>query len=233
MTRFAALVALAAAAFVAAPPPAAAADECNGLMVCIPVAGPWVLVPGKGSGPRPRVEYQLSCPRGHVVGGLDARLSHRAIALEFSGRLGSPVNPGITTARAAVFAATYVGRTAAAASFRPYIGCIPAAGGNRRVPTSSSAFRPGQPVTRRVTTARVRPGFRRVAARCRAGERLVGAGHAFGFNTVQPPSASLAASVSGARSVTGGRVAVAVRGDAELGTVRVNVQVHAVCAQVR
>ena len=59
--------------------------------------------------PDARVEYQLTCPRGHVVGGLDARLSVRGIDVSFLGRLGSPVNPGITTTRSAVFAATYVG----------------------------------------------------------------------------------------------------------------------------
>ena len=57
--------------------PAGGADECEGLMVCVPVAGPWVVVPASTSIPRQRVEYQLTCPRAHVVGGLDARLSVR------------------------------------------------------------------------------------------------------------------------------------------------------------
>ena len=82
-------------------------------------------------------------------------------------------------------------------------------------------------------TARVRPGAATVRQGCRAGERLVGASHAFAFDTRQPPSQSLVASVSGRRSVAGGRVVVRVSGDAELGGVRAFVQVHAVCSRQR
>jgi hypothetical protein len=48
-----------------------------------------------------------------------------------------------------------------------------------------------------------------------------------------PPSASLAASISGNRAVLGERVVVDVRSDAELGGVRAVVQVHAVCSRAR
>ena len=106
-----ALVVVGAALAVAAP--AGGANECDGLMVCVPVAGPWVVVPASTSVPRQRVEFQLTCPRGHVVGGLDAQLSLRAIDVGFIGTLGSPVNPGITTSRSAVFLGTYAGRSAA------------------------------------------------------------------------------------------------------------------------
>ena len=119
------LVVVAAALAVAAP--AGGANECDGLMVCVPVAGPWVVVPASASVPRQRVEFQLTCPRGYVVGGLDARLSVRAIDVGFIGILGSPVNPGITTSRSAVFLGSYVGRSADAPTFRPFIGCMPLA----------------------------------------------------------------------------------------------------------
>jgi hypothetical protein len=92
------------------------------------------------------VEFQLDCPKGHVVAGLDARLSVRPIEVSFLGKLGSPVNPGITTARSAVFVATYVGRGDRAPTFKPFIGCVPMAGGGSRVPTSvgsTQAFQPG------------------------------------------------------------------------------------------
>ena len=89
------------------------------------------------------------------------------------------------------------GQSDRAPTFRPFIGCMPAAGGGSRVPTSVGAFRPGQPVTRRVRTVRVRPGTTTVVQRCTAGERLVGASHAFAFATRTPPSASLVSSVSG------------------------------------
>jgi hypothetical protein len=225
---------LLAALSLAVAAPAGGANECDGLMVCVPVAGPWVVVPTAGGAVRPRVEYQLTCPREHVVGGLDARLSIRPIDVTFLGALGSPVNPGITTSRSVVFVATHVGAASGRApSFRPFIGCMPGRGGGVRVPTSAVAFRPGKPTVRRVVTARVHPGVATVTKACRGRERLVGASHAFAFATRMPPSASLVASVSGAQSTRGERVVVRVRGDAELAGVRALVQVHAVCAVAR
>ena len=165
------------------------------------------------------------------MGGLDARLSVRAIDVGFIGALGSPVNPGITTSRSAVFLGTYVGRSAGAPTFRPFIGCMPAAGGGSRVPTSVSQLRPGRPVTRRVKSVRVRPGTMTVIQRCVSGERLVGGSHAFGFSTRTPPSASLVRSVSGSQQISGESVVVRVRGDAELAGVRAVVQVHALCSR--
>ncbi len=228
--RIVALVATLAAAAVAATP-AVSANECDGLQVCVPVAGPWVSLSSSGGTSRPGVAWQLTCPRGYIVGGLDAELTHRAIDVSFLGRLGSPVNPGITTARAVTFVGTYVGASSGARSFKPYIGCMPTSGGGTRVPTSVSVFPPGQPVTRRVKSVRVRPGSATVTQSCRAGERLVGASHAFGFFTRTPPSASLMSSVTGSSTVSGGTVRVNVRGDAELGGVRAVIQVHALCAR--
>jgi len=222
-------VTLAAALTVAAP--AGGANECDGLQVCIPIAGPWVPLPAGTGTARRTAEFQLTCPQRHVVGGLDAELSVRPIDVSFLGLLGSPVNPGITTSRAVTFVGMYVGaRATGSASFKPYIGCMPAAGGGARVPTAVGVFPPGRPTTRRVNTVRVRPGTATVTARCVRGERLVGASHVFGFYTPQPPSASLVAGVTGTRAVRDGRVVVTVRGDAELGGVRAVVQVHALCA---
>jgi hypothetical protein len=225
--------AIVAGAALAAALPAGAANECAGLRICVPVAGPWVVVPAETSAPRERVEYQLNCPRAHVVGGLDARLSVRAIDVGFLATLGSPVNPGISTSTSAVFLGTYAGQSDAAPTFRPFIGCIPATGGGTRVPTSVSAFRPGRPITRRVKTVRVRPGATTVVQRCASGERLLGGSHAFAFSTRTPPSASLVGSVSGVQELRGETVAVRVRGDAELAGVRALVQVHALCTRAR
>ena len=230
MKRLAALLAFAATLLLAAAAHAQATNECKGHQVCVPVAGPWVLVPTGSETRRPTVQYQLTCPRGYIVGGLDAELTHRGIDLSFVARLGSPVNPGISTSRSAVFTASYVGSGARAPSFRPHIGCIPAAGGGPRVPTSVAAFPPGEPATRRVRTVRVRPGTTTVAQACRRGERLVGASHALAFRRQAPPSTSLASTVSGSQSVSGSRVVVRVLANAELGGVRALVQVHAVCA---
>ncbi|MFO7572841.1 MAG: hypothetical protein R6W48_09630 [Gaiellaceae bacterium] len=233
MKLLAVILAVVAVPLVFGASPAHAAKECDGHMVCVPVAGPWVLVPTGSASRRPTVEYQLTCPRGYVVGGLDAELSQRAIHLRFLGTLGSPVNPGISTSRSVVFAASYVGIGARAPSFRPHIGCIPATGGGPRVPTAATAFPPAETTTRRVREVRVRPGTTTVAQACRPGERLVGASHALAFRRQTPPGASLAATVSGSQVVRGARVVVTVRANAELGGVRAVVQVHAVCARLR
>jgi hypothetical protein len=232
MRRLVALGSVLAAALVVGVAPAGATRECDGLMVCVPKAGPWVVVPTGGRVPRPKVEYQLSCPKGYIVGGLDAELSQKAIDVSFLGMLGSPVNPGITTSRSAVFVASYVGGTARSASFRPHIGCMPASGGGSRVPTVSGVVLVGHPTTRRVRTVRVRAGSASVSQACGARERLVDASHAFGFYTRRAPSASLAGSVSGSLTDRGNRAVVEVHGDAEISDVRAVVQVQAVCARV-
>ena len=135
MKRFLlAAVILAATAGIGASP-AAATNECRGLPVCVRVAGPWVVVPAALTTSRPRVDFQLSCPRGYVVGGLDAELSDRAIDIDFLGKLGSPVNPGVTTANSALFRATYTGNAPKGPSFRPHLGCLPSSGGGSRVRT--------------------------------------------------------------------------------------------------
>jgi hypothetical protein len=213
-------------------PASAKTNECNGLQTCVPVAGPWVVVPIAGGPTRPRVEYQLACPARFVVGGLDVEVSERAIDVVFLGRSGSPVNPGITTESAAVFVGTYVGTGAVVASFRPHLGCIPASGGGARVPTVVRVFPVGKPVIRRSRDVPLRPGGRRVVAeRCLAGEQLVGSSDAVGFYGSTPPASRLVSSVAlGARITKGKAVQVVVRvGDAVRGT-RAVVQVVAVCA---
>jgi hypothetical protein len=164
---------------------------------------------------------------------LDARLSERAIDVGFLGTLGSPVNPGISTARSVVFVAAYVGASPRAPTFRPFVGCIPASGGGSRVPTSVSAFPPGRPTVRRVRTVRVRPGTVTITQGCLAQERLVGAAHAIGFSTRSAPGPDLVRSIETVRTVRDDRVVVRVQGDAELAGVRAQVQVQAVCARVR
>jgi hypothetical protein len=231
-----ALTALGAAVLAVAAQPARATNECRGLQLCVRVAGPWVVVPSSLGTPRTRVEFQLACPRGYAIGGLDAELSDRAIDIGFVGRLGSPVGPGVTTSRSALFGAFYVGASARAPSFRPHLGCIPAAGGGsgpvpyRRGAGVTAAFPPGEPTVRRVRTVRLRPGNVRAVAACGAGERLLSGWHAIGFYTAAAPSAALMQSVSTTRILRNGRVIVLVRVGVELSSVRAIVQVGAVCA---
>ena len=229
--RFAVGMAAALAALVVGVAPAAATNECKGLQVCVRVAGPWVVVPASRAAPRAPVQYQLSCPRGFVVGGLDAELSDRAVDIDFLGLLGSPVNPGVTTTRAVVFRGVYTGAAARTPTFRPHIGCIPSAGGGSgpvpfRLP---AAFPPGQPTVRRVRSVRLHPGVIRAVAACAAGERLISGWHAVGFYTKVPPSTVLIQSVSAAQSISGRGVVVRVRARADVGAVRAVLQIGAVC----
>jgi hypothetical protein len=236
--RLLVLLALAACAGFA-PAHAAAGTECDGLIVCIPVKGPWVQVKG-GAVP---TYFQLSCPgRGQTIGGLDADRAG-PLELSFLGTLGGPVSPGITTSRSAVFVArTYRGL----ASFRPLLGCIPAQGGgggrSRTVfkplprPTRSlAAAAPGQPVVealiRRVRTFRIpdRQTFRATHG-CLRGERLLAQSHAIAFRSERPISLSALGAVRGTSRASNGRVVVNVRsGNARPVGMRVDVQVHAIC----
>jgi len=217
---------------VGAAPASAKTNECDGLKTCVPVAGPWVVVPIAGGAARPHVEYELSCPSRFVVGGIDVEVSDRALDIVFLGRSGSPVNPGITTEAAAVFVATYVGSGAPAASFRPHLGCIPASGGGARVPTVVRVFPVGKPVIRRSRDVRlVASSSRVIAESCAPGERLVDSSDAVGFYTSAPPASRLVRAITlGAKTVRGRTVQVVVRvGSATRGAGAV-VQVGAVCA---
>jgi hypothetical protein len=217
--------AVASAALVAAGA-AGATRECNGFQVCVPVAGPWVLAPG-----RAETQWQLACPKGFIVGGLDAEVTTRALDLAFRATLGSPVNPGISTSTAAVFLGRLVAGHNPAASFRPHVGCIPSSGGGPRVPTAHHVYPPGRPTVLRASALAVRAGAtRHVTRACRAGERLVRSSHAIGFRTKTPPSRALARAVHVTRATAHGRVTVTIRGGAAARGVRAVVQLDLLCA---
>jgi hypothetical protein len=211
--------------------PAGATNECRGLPVCVRIAGPWVVVPAALTTPRPRVDFQLSCPRGYVIGGLDAELTDRAIDIDFLGKLGSPVNPGVTTARSALFRGTYTGTAPRGPSFRPHLGCLPSAGGGSGpVPRRRlAAFQPGEPTISRVRTVPLRAGLVRGVVACAGSEHLISAWHAVAFYTASAPTQALIQSVSATRSVQGRRVRVNVRATAAMQGIRAVVQVGAVC----
>ena len=131
------------------------ARECDGLIVCIPVAGPWVQVFGTAT----PTYYELSCPgRGQVIGGLDADRAG-PLGINFLGMLGGPVGPGVTTRRAAVFVAQ---TTRSLSGFRPLLGCIPSSGGGGREPDElqADAAAAGR---RRPCRRRRRPGASRTS----------------------------------------------------------------------
>jgi hypothetical protein len=217
-----ALVLLAAVgSCVIAAAPAGATNECRGLQVCVPVVGPWVVAaPG-------RVEFQLACPQRYIVAGLDAELTSRGIEVGFVGALGSPVNPGITTSREAVFLGRVV-RDVAGATFRPHIGCVPASGGGRRTPTAYHPFPPGKPTIRHVVNFNVRAaGTTTHGARCAKNEQLVSATYAIGFLGDTPPSDAAIGSVKATQHLRKGLVLVTVHA-AKRG--RAVLQLDLVCA---
>jgi hypothetical protein len=195
------------------------------------VQGPWVVVPVRLGAQRPAVQFQLSCPQGFVVGGLDAELSDRAIDIDFLGLVGSPVGPGTSTSRSVVFRAVYTGASARTPVFRPHIGCIPAAGGGAGpVPYRKlAASAPGQPTVRRVRTVRIGAATVHAVAACAAGERLISGWHAVGFYTSAAPSAALIRGVSSAQTVSGERIDASARGNAAVRAVRTVLQAGAVC----
>jgi hypothetical protein len=233
MIRVAVAAVAVAAALTVSVPSGRAADECNGLLVCIPVAGPWVAIPAP-RGAFATATWRLVCPEG-VVGGVDARASEAAVAVEFPGRIGSPVNPGITTTRSLLFRGTYAGRARKATSYRPFIGCIPGGGGGRRTPTASSAasvVKPGAPITTRVATLRVVAGtLARTTLSCRRGERLLRGSHSVGLYTKGVPSTAELAAVRVVRVVRGGQILVSATRRGLAAGVRAEVQVQAECAR--
>ena len=225
MKKLLVLVTLGAAVAAASALPASATNECRGLQVCVPVAGPWVLAsPGQ-------IEYQLACPKRFVVGGLDAELSSHGIDIGFVGSLGSPVNPGITTSTSAVFLGRLVRGRDVAASFRPHIGCVPASGGGQRGQTAYHPFAPGKPSVRHVTQIVVQPGHtRHYVEQCTRNERLAAATHAIGFFGDTPPPVSLARSIRVVQTVHAGRVSLTIRAGRAVVTRGAVVQVDLVCA---
>jgi hypothetical protein len=212
---------------------AGAARECDGLIVCIPVSGPWVQVLGDAA----PTYYELRCPgRGQVIGGLDADRAG-LLGITFLGNLGSPVGPGVTTNRAAVFVAE---TTRELAGFRPLLGCIPAGGGGGRSETVYRPTRRLQAVTppvdatiRRVKNVRLKDRQReRLAHACLDGERVLSFSTAVAFRTRRPPSLAALGSVRATARRAGRGVVVDVSsGITRPENMPVEVQILAVCAK--
>jgi hypothetical protein len=193
-------------------------------MVCVPVAGPWVVAsPGQ-------IEYQLACPKRYIVAGLDAELTNRGIDVGFVGKLGSPVNPGITTSTEAVFLGRLAHGRDDAASFRPHIGCVPAQGGGQRTPTAFHPFPPGQPTVRHAVDVKVRAGAVTTrVAHCARTERLVAATHAIGFYGDSPPQAPLIGAIRVQQQIRKGIVRLRVSAGRKLIGTRTVVQLDLLC----
>ena len=229
----AAVTALALTAALVGVAPASAAGECKGLKVCIPVAGPWVVIPAP-SGASSSALWQLVCPEG-VVAGVDALASETDVTVGFAGRIGSPVNPGITTAASIVFTGTYTGRPHRVTAYQPFIGCIASGGAGSHTPMAfvrTHPVRPGEPITTRARTLEVEDGtLARARLTCKRGERLLGSTHSVGLYTSGAPSRAEIASVHVIAVRHGRQILVSARRHGLAADVRVEVQVLAECAR--
>jgi hypothetical protein len=222
------LIAVVAAASLAAAsaPTGGATNECHGIQSCIRVPGPWVLVPAGG-----RAQYLLSCPGGRsVVGGLDAQATSRAVRVGFEGRIGAPVQPGVTTTRYALFRA--VSTAHRVQTFQPLLGCIPTQGGGGRSTVSARVTPAGASLELRSRIVVIGPGQVRVAkVSCLPGEHLVGSWQAIAFRVKKPPPIGSGTLVHVTRTVAGKHVvATAAATDGLSIDVHAIVQVGAECA---
>jgi hypothetical protein len=206
---------------------------CEGLTICSPVAGPWVVVPGPVPPNREGTAvWQLGCPDG-FVGGLDARVANPWIEVRFPGLMGSPVNPGITTRQTTVFEAVSVGPAGRPSSFIPFIGCIPAEGGPRTPTGVGSAARPEQlgqgPITRVVRVVEVRQPRVRAGLACKPGLRLVDSQASIGIYTALHPSPRQLAKVHLETQLIKEHLWITVTRRGLPNTIPVQVQMHVLC----
>jgi hypothetical protein len=180
-----------------------AAQECHGLQVCISVHGPWVVAHKNTETP-----FLLSCGKNGVVGGLDAVATSSAVRVSFDGRIGAPVQPGVTTTGSAIFRGLVSGKPIGA--FQPYLGCVPASGGGGRS-TVSARSKSGPALDPHARILVVRPGaVKSLAVGCLEGEQLVGGWDALAFRTKKAPPLGDAGLVTVTRAIAGGRVHITV-----------------------
>jgi hypothetical protein len=230
MTRALVAAPLLGLVLLALPVSAGATNECKGLDVCITVPGPWVAVPTATAGSASTVQYEVTCPKRSVAGGLDAILGDPTLEVRWLGLLGSPINPGISTKRSVVFQA--LSARARPTAFRPVVGCIPTSGGGGRSTTAYTAAKP-KPLQRRFHTVSVRGDHPvGVITACAGGERLAGATYAVGFRTHLQPSQSVLSGVTVDLRRQGGRsVATVQRTFAVPQAMHVVLQVQLLCAR--
>jgi hypothetical protein len=198
--------------------PAGATNECRGIQACIRVVGPWVMVPAHGA-----AEYLVTCPQGRsIVAGLDAQVTSREVHVDFVGRIGAPVGPGVTTTRYVLFRA--VSSSQSRQLFQPLVGCVPASGGGGRSTVSARVSPPGPSLELRSRIVVISPGavkFGRVA--CLSSEHLVGAWHSIAFRTKNPPKITDTRYVRAGRVVVGNKVVLTASA-----TDALSIDVHAV-----
>jgi hypothetical protein len=202
------IVALAALVGVLAvlvvPGTAGAQNECQGVPTCIPVEGPWVVVPASGE-----VEFALSCPQGKgIVAGTDVLASSLDVHVTFDGNLGAPIAYGRTTSTGVLFRA--VSGRHRLGSFKPFIGCIPAPASVRN--TIAAKPTPAGPPLQLVSKlVRLSPGNQKVVTLgCPSGQALVDSWSTPSFDTVNEPDPGLASAIAVKTTISGDRARLAI-----------------------
>ena len=236
-----ALAAVLGAGAAVADPAARAADppECTGLQTCVPVKGPWVLLPAPatGAGKAAELEWELACPtQRYVIGGSAARATAPTVDVVMEGKPGSPVGAGTTTGNSMVFRGAYGGADPVPAAFRPAIGCVPTSGGGggRSRVRYEVDYPPATQLVRHREEQQLRAGqTMQVVASCAGGGRLLHASAAIGFATGDtPPTATAMRAVALQQRIQGASIVVTARAtQALLPTVKALLQVRTVCTE--
>jgi hypothetical protein len=152
------------------------------------------------------------------------------VRVDFTGRLGSPVQPGQTTTRYALFRA--VSTSKKTQLFQPLLGCVPARGGGGRSTVSALVSAPGASLEFRSAIVVIGPGTTKFGhVSCQPAEKLAGAWQSTAFRTANPPRVSNAVYVRATHNVVGKKVVVtASAADVLSIDVHAIVQVGAECA---
>jgi len=193
-----------ALAVMAVPGTAGAQNECNGVPTCIPVEGPWVVLPARGE-----VKFALSCPQGKgIVAGTDVLASSLDVHVTFDGNLGAPVAFGRTTSTGVLFRA--VSGRHRAGSFKPFIGCIPAPASVRNT-IAAKPTPAGPPLHLLSKLVKLNPGFQKVVTLgCPTGEALVDSWSTPSFDTIDEPDPGLASAIAVKTTISGDRARLAI-----------------------
>ena len=184
--------------------------ECLNISNCVPVLGPWVVVPA-----RQEATYLATCKslRNFVVDGTDARASSTSIRVWFDGRIGGGIGvPPQSILARAILLFHAVSNNGEPGSFQPLLGCVTQRPASKRATFSARrvAGVPGTPASPpldlRANNRVLEFSSGRMFTACAPGEKLVGRWSALSVNTTGPPARVYANSVSVDRVPAGNRV---------------------------
>jgi len=187
-----------------------AANECNGIQRCVPVSGPWVVVPASGE-----VDFLLECPGAKgIVGGTDALVSSQQIGVSWDAIPGSPIGSGRTSNFEVLFRA--VSGNHRPGEFQPFIGCIPTQSSTRTT-TAVPSHPLGAPLDLRAANVAVDPGQASSGSlRCPVGEQFVDSWTATAFALPEPAPPGSAAAITVHATVSDGVASLSARAGASL-----------------